>query len=86
MQARDDHKRQIAQYWKNEQAKIIKALNEPLMNETSGISDMDWEINVTNASRHQSNINKQSATIVINPKVRISSTFIVIREETRGTR
>ena len=68
MRAKDDHKRQIALYWKNEQNKIIKALNEPLRNQTSGISEIDWEIHVTTASRHQGNINKQSATVVIQPK------------------
>ncbi len=44
MQAKDDHKKQISTYWKNEQAKLIKALTDPLRNETSGIADMDWEI------------------------------------------
>ncbi|CDW85594.1 UNKNOWN [Stylonychia lemnae] len=68
VKARDDHKRQIAQYWKNEQNKIIKALNEPLRNQTGGISEIDWEIHVTTASRHQGNINQQSATVVIQPK------------------
>jgi len=47
----DHYKRQIALYWKNEQSKVIKALNEPLRNETSGIADMDWEIQLTTASK-----------------------------------
>eukprot|EP00347_Sterkiella_histriomuscorum_P012290 403369156 len=68
VKARDDHKRQIALYWKNEQTKIIKALNEPLRNQTSGIADIDWEIHVTTASRHQGNINQQNATVVLQPK------------------
>ncbi len=35
--AKDDHKRQFALFWKNEQAKIIAALSEPLRNENGGI-------------------------------------------------
>ena len=58
VQGKEDHKRQIAQFWKNEQAKIISALTEPLRNETSGIAEIDWEIQLTTASRHQGNINK----------------------------
>jgi len=55
---KEDHKRQIALFWKNEQAKIISALQEPLRNETSGIGELDWEIQLTTASRHQGSINK----------------------------
>lgn len=42
--AKEDHKKQFAQFWKNEQAKIIAALSEPLRNENSGIGEIDWEI------------------------------------------
>ena len=44
MQAKDDHKKQIATYWKNEQSKVMSALSEPLRNETSGIAEIDWEV------------------------------------------
>ena len=66
--AKEDHKKQFAQFWKNEQAKIIAALSEPLRNENSGIADIDWEIQLTTASRHQGSVNKQSATVLIQPK------------------
>ena len=68
MQAKEDHKKQIATYWKNEQSKIMAALGEPLRNETSGIAELDWEVQLTTASRHQASINKQSATVLIQPK------------------
>ena len=71
MQARDEHKKQIALYWKNESVKVVKALSESLRNETSGIADIDGEIHLTTASRHQSNINKSQATVVLQPKVRV---------------
>ena len=66
--AKEDHKKQFAQFWKNEQAKIIAALSEPLRNENSGIGEIDWEIQLTTASRHQGSVNKQSATVLIQPK------------------
>lgn len=68
VQAKEDHKKQIATFWKNDCTKIITALTEPLRNETSGIAEMDWEIQLTTASRHQASINKQSATVLIQPK------------------
>ena len=68
VQAKEDHKKQIATFWKNESTKIITALTEPLRNETSGIAEIDWEIQLTTASRHQASINKQSATVLIQPK------------------
>lgn len=43
----------------------MKCLNEPMRNENSGIADLDWEIHTTTASRHQTNINKQSATVLL---------------------
>jgi len=58
VQAKEDHKKQIASFWKNASTKIITALTEPLRNETSGIAEMDWEIQLTTASRHQASINK----------------------------
>ena len=68
VQAKEDHKKQIATFWKNDSTKIITALTEPLRNETSGIAEIDWEIQLTTASRHQASINKQSATVLIQPK------------------
>ena len=65
---KDDHKRQFALYWKNESAKIVSALQEPLRNTTSGIAELDWEIQLTTARRHQGTVNKQSATVLIQPK------------------
>jgi hypothetical protein len=65
---KEDLKKQIATFWKNEQGKILAALSEPLRNETSGIADIDWEVQLTTASRHQASINKQSATVVIQPR------------------
>jgi hypothetical protein len=55
---KEDLKKQIATFWKNEQGKILAALSEPLRNETSGIADIDWEVQLTTASRHQASINK----------------------------
>ena len=62
---REDYKKQISLFWKNESGKILKAISEPIRNETSGIQEIDWEIHLTQASRHQSNINKHSATVLI---------------------
>jgi len=44
VKGKDDHKKQFALFWKNESAKIISALQEPLRNTTSGIAELDWEI------------------------------------------
>ena len=52
VQGKDDHKRQFALFWKNESVKIVSALQEPLRNTTSGIAELDWEIQLTTASRH----------------------------------
>ena len=52
VKGKDDHKKQFALFWKNESAKIISALQEPLRNATSGIAELDREIQLTTASRH----------------------------------
>jgi len=52
VKGKEDHKKQFALFWKNESAKIISALQEPLRNTTSGIAELDWEIQLTTASRY----------------------------------
>jgi len=64
--AKEDFKKSIQQFWKNEQGRLMKALN-PLKASCSGIKDIDWEVHLTTASRHKQNINKQTATVVIQP-------------------
>eukprot|EP00349_Pseudokeronopsis_sp_Brazil_P000187 CAMPEP_0202958826 /NCGR_PEP_ID=MMETSP1396-20130829/3088_1 /ASSEMBLY_ACC=CAM_ASM_000872 /TAXON_ID= /ORGANISM="Pseudokeronopsis sp., Strain Brazil" /LENGTH=107 /DNA_ID=CAMNT_0049677085 /DNA_START=231 /DNA_END=554 /DNA_ORIENTATION=- len=68
VEAREDFKKQLQLFWKNEVGRIVKALSDPLRNDAAGIQDIDWEIHLTTASRHQQNINKQTATVLIQPK------------------
>ena len=66
--ARDDIKKAISMFWKQEKSKILQALRIPTANETEGIADIDWQIHLSTASRHQPKLNQQSATLVIQPQ------------------
>ena len=50
--ARDDIKKAISMFWKQEKSKIIQALRVPTANEIEGIADIDWQIHLSTASRH----------------------------------
>ena len=40
--AREETKRAIAIFWKQERANIVRALRAPTANQAEGISDLDW--------------------------------------------
>ena len=46
----------------------MKAVRMATANDTEGIGDIDWQIHLTTASRHQSKVNTQCATVVIQPQ------------------
>ena len=46
----------------------MQAVRIATASEVEGISDIDWQIHLTTASRHQPKLNQQSATLVIQPK------------------
>lgn len=63
--AREETKKAISIYWKQERANILRAIRIPTANQTEGIADLDWQIHLTTAGRHQPKVNTQSATVVI---------------------
>ena len=65
---REETKKAISIYWKQERANIIRAVRAPTANQTEGVADLDWQIHLATAGRHQPKINQQSATMVIQPR------------------
>ena len=39
---RDETKKAISLFWKQERANIIRAIRAPTANETEGMADLDW--------------------------------------------
>lgn len=39
---RDETKKAISIFWKQERANIIRAVRAPTANETEGVADLDW--------------------------------------------
>ena len=66
--AREETKKAIVLFWKQERASVIRAVRAPTANDTEGFSDIDWTISLTTAGRRQPKANQQSATMVIVPK------------------
>ena len=66
--AREETKKAVALYWKQERANVIRAVRAPTAQAVEGIADIDWQIHLTTAGRHQPKVNQQCATIVIQPK------------------
>ena len=50
-------KKAISIFWKQERANIVRAVRAPTANETEGIADLDWQIHLTTAGRHQPKVN-----------------------------
>ena len=50
--AREETKKAISIFWKQERANIIRAIRAPTANETDGIADLDWQIHLATAGRH----------------------------------
>jgi hypothetical protein len=66
---RDETRKVILQFWKQEGAQLLQAVRTPTLNVAQqGLNEIDWEIQSTMATRHQQTVGKQSATIVIQPK------------------
>ena len=55
--ARDETKKAITLYWKQERANIIRAVRAPTANSVEGIADLDWQISLTTAGRYQPKAN-----------------------------
>ena len=66
--AREETKKAISIWWKQERANVIRAVRAPTANCTEGIADLDWQIHLATAGRHQPKVNQQSATMVIQPR------------------
>jgi len=63
--AREDTKKAVSIFWKQERANIIRAVRAPTANRNEGLADLDWHIQLATAGRHQPKVNQQSATIVV---------------------
>mmetsp|Transcript_8255 Transcript_8255/g.11439 ORF Transcript_8255/g.11439 Transcript_8255/m.11439 type:complete len:158 (+) Transcript_8255:43-516(+) len=50
--AREETKKAISIFWKQERANVIRAVRAPTANETDGIADLDWQIHLATAGRH----------------------------------
>jgi hypothetical protein len=50
------------QFWKNEREKLVK------IDHDTGFNDMDWEVNLTTASKYIANTNDMRCTMMIRPK------------------
>ena len=55
--AREDSKKAISLFWKQERSNIMQAVRTATANDTEGIGEIDWQIHLTTASRHQSKVN-----------------------------
>ena len=55
--AREDSKKAISLFWKQERSNIMQAVRMATANDTEGIGEIDWQIHLTTASRHQSKVN-----------------------------
>ena len=55
--AREDTKKAITLFWKQERANIIRAVRAPTANAVEGLADIDWQIHLTTAGRHQPKVN-----------------------------
>ena len=63
----EDNKKLVFKFWKAYGPNIMKLIQTPVSNVCQGLKDVDWEIHVTTNSRHQSNIQKRTATVLIDP-------------------
>ena len=63
----EDNKKLVFRFWKGHGPHIMRLIQTPVSNVCQGLKDVDWEIHVTTNSRHQSNIQRRSATVLIDP-------------------
>ena len=49
---REETKKAISIFWKQERANIIRAIRAPTSNQTEGLADLDWQIHLITAGRH----------------------------------
>ena len=57
VQGKEETKKAISMWWKQEQANILAAIRGPTASETEGIADIDWQISLTTATRHSTKVN-----------------------------
>ena len=57
VQGKEETKKAISMWWKQEQANILAAIRGPTASDTEGIADIDWQISLTTATRHSSKVN-----------------------------
>jgi hypothetical protein len=55
--SRDETKKAISMWWKQEQTNILAAIRGPTADDNEGIADIDWQIHLTTATRHSSKVN-----------------------------
>ena len=68
LELKEDQKKMLFKFWKAHGRAVMQLIEEPVTNNTQGIKQIDWEINLTTHSRHQSNIQKKSATVQLVPR------------------
>ena len=68
MDLNETQKKMVFKFWKTHGGSILKLLEKPTANRNNGIQNIDWEIHLTAHSRHQSGIQKQGATVLMNTK------------------
>ena len=62
----DDTQRNLVfKFWKAHGANIMHIIERPVSNYSQGVTNIDWEIHMTTQSRHQSNIQSKTATILV---------------------
>ena len=57
----------VFKFWKAHGRMIMQLIERPVSNNTQGIKTVDWEVSLTTQSRHQANIRKKSATVLLHP-------------------
>ena len=67
LELKESQKKMLFKFWKAHGKVIMQKIEQPVSNNNQGLKSIDWEINLTTHSRHQSNIQKKSATVQVEP-------------------
>ena len=68
LELKEDQKKLLFKFWKAHGRRVMQNIEKPVSNNTQGLKQIDWEINLTTHSRHQSNIQHKSATVLLQPR------------------
>ena len=68
LELKENQRKLLFKFWKAYGRKIMQKIELPVSNNTQGIKQIDWEVSLTTHSRHQSNIQNKTATILLMPR------------------